>query len=87
MRYFFDVHNGNELTRDEVGMELEGINSRPWPGRDRSGRIAPFFGTGVPSKNILSMRTWSWNHSTWRSRGAAQQTGRCKAGAVWAESG
>ena len=26
MRYFFDVHNGNELTRDEVGMELEGIN-------------------------------------------------------------
>ena len=22
MRYFFDVHNGNELTRDEVGMEL-----------------------------------------------------------------
>ena len=28
MRYFFDVHNGNELTRDEVGMELEGINRR-----------------------------------------------------------
>ncbi|HKG86341.1 MAG TPA: hypothetical protein VKB16_24870 [Beijerinckiaceae bacterium] len=26
MRYFFDVHNGNELTRNEVGMELEGIN-------------------------------------------------------------
>jgi uncharacterized protein YfcZ (UPF0381/DUF406 family) len=27
MRYFFDVHHGNELTRDEVGMELDGINS------------------------------------------------------------
>ena len=26
MRYFFDVHNGNELTPDEVGMELTGIN-------------------------------------------------------------
>ncbi|HEX8168086.1 MAG TPA: hypothetical protein VF601_20135 [Beijerinckiaceae bacterium] len=26
MRYFFDVHNGNELTRDEVGMDLDGIN-------------------------------------------------------------
>jgi uncharacterized protein YfcZ (UPF0381/DUF406 family) len=26
MRYFFDVHNGNELTRDEVGLELDGID-------------------------------------------------------------
>ena len=26
MRYFFDVHHGNELTRDEVGMDLDGIN-------------------------------------------------------------
>ena len=26
MRYFFDVHNGNQLTPDEVGMELTGIN-------------------------------------------------------------
>ena len=32
MRYFFDVHNGNELTRDEVGMELD------QPGERRSSR-------------------------------------------------
>jgi hypothetical protein len=33
------------------------------------------------------MRTWSWNHSMLRRPGAAQHTGRCSAGAVWADSG
>ena len=35
----------------------------PCPAADRSGSFAPPFAFGAPSKNISSIRTWSWNHS------------------------
>src|SRR6185437_13836874 len=63
------------------------LSASPWPGRAESGVARPAFSRGAPSNSMDSMRTWSWNHSMWASRGAAQAGARWMAGAQWLESG
>lgn len=41
----------------------------------------------MPSKNMLSIRTWSWKYSKWRNGVAAQPRFVCTTGAVCAENG
>jgi hypothetical protein len=44
MRYFFDIHNGNELTRDESGIVLDGINEA----RDEAAEALSELASGAP---------------------------------------
>ena len=53
----------------------------PLPGVPGSGRIVPPTGSRVPSKNIDSIRTWSWNHSRCRRFGVAAAAWACRCGA------
>ena len=60
-------------------------SSTPSPGRSGSGRTAPPSGSRKPSNSIRSMRTWSWNHSRWRSFGTAASAWVWMVGAEWPE--
>jgi len=49
-----------------LGGKMLGISALQFnshAGRERSGERSPFTGEQTPSKNMFSMRTWSWKYS------------------------
>src|SRR6266540_1457344 len=75
---------GSQLLRNR-SMSLR-FTSSPEPGRERSGRITPSFGSGTPSNASDSMRSWSAKCSRCRKFGTAAHGAADTAGAQCADT-
>src|SRR5699024_9038942 len=77
--------NVRQRTRNGSATSSRRVN--PCPGRPETpGRKYPPEGSSAPWNNQVSIRTWSWNHSTCRRLGAAAPTWACRWGAQWADT-